>query len=73
VAGFAGQSAQFLDVQAAAMAETGRFEEAIRTLDQALEFLSEQGGGQSEFARSIRDRQEGYRSGKAFRTPAPSG
>jgi len=73
VAGFAGQSAQFLDVQAATLAETGRFEEAVRALDQALVFLSEQGGGQSEFARSIRERQEGYRSGKAFRTPAQSG
>ena len=36
-------------------------------------FLVEQGGDQSEYARSIRDRQENYRDGKAFRTPAPSG
>ncbi len=73
VADLAGQSAQFLDVQAAALAETGRFEEAVQALDQALVFLAKQGGGQSEFARSIRERQESYRGGKAFRTTVPSG
>jgi len=59
-------SVALLDAKAAALAELGRFDEAIETANEALGFL---GKSQNELSlrRAIESRIRMYKSGKPFR------
>jgi Flp pilus assembly protein TadD len=57
-----------LDVLAAALAEAGRFEEAERTAERAVELAKS--GGHAAFAEEIKARQALYHERKPYRQPA---
>src|SRR5262249_12555941 len=56
-----------LDTLAAAYANAGRFEEAVKTGEQA--FSAAKAAGQNDFANSIRARIDLYRKGAPYRLP----
>lgn len=53
------------DVLAAALAETGRFDEAVRAAEQGLRAAEEQ--GEAALAAAMRQRLQGYRNGRPHR------
>jgi cytochrome c-type biogenesis protein CcmH/NrfG len=57
----------YLDTLAAAYAETGRYEEAVRTVEQAMS--PAQASGQSKLAETLRSRRDLYQAGRPFREP----
>jgi tetratricopeptide (TPR) repeat protein len=59
----------FLDVKAAALAETGRFAEAVALAQEALNWLSEKGYGSSEMGEAIQQRLDLYKVSKPMRLP----
>ena len=63
--------AEPLDTLAAALAESGRFPEAVATAEKALEIALAQ--NHQALAAQIRQRLEQYRAGKPWRLPAPAG
>ena len=63
----AGASASTLDTLAAALAESGRFDEAIAMADRALAILDSTSG---DFAAEIMGRRELYLRERPFRDPA---
>jgi protein O-mannosyl-transferase len=54
-----------LDALAAAQAETGRFADAVATIERAI--AAAQSGGSAEFVPELQQRLEAYRSGRKFR------
>lgn len=60
---------QFLDVEGAALAECGRYDEAAGSLRQALALLEEQSSAGS-LAQGMRQRLVGYEEGRPYRLPA---
>ena len=67
-----GKDAAVLDTLAAAYAEAGRYGEAVRTAQTAIELA--QGAGQGEQARQIGERLKLYQAGRPYRegsAPAP--
>jgi tetratricopeptide (TPR) repeat protein len=61
-----GQNMATVDTLAAAYAEAGRFEEAIRTEQKAVEFAA--ASRQPQLAEEFRRRLKLYQSGRAYRT-----
>jgi lysophospholipase L1-like esterase len=59
----------FLAVQAVALAETGQFDRAVTSAQEALASLTELGGGESEIAQGIRDRLALFEARQPFRLP----
>jgi tetratricopeptide (TPR) repeat protein len=59
------RSPQVLDTLAAAYAEAGRFDDAVRAADLAIQLL-----GDSPEAVPIAERRDGYRAGRPYRSPA---
>ena len=59
-----GKDAAILDTLAAAYAEAGRFADAVRTAQAALELVK--GAGQAEPARQIQERLQLYQSGRPY-------
>lgn len=66
--GGSGDDPGFLDTLAAAYAEAGRFDDAVRTAGEALRLAS----GQPRLASEIRVHLEVYRTRRPFRTPEPA-
>jgi Flp pilus assembly protein TadD len=64
--GGAGQTPELLDVLAAALAETGAFDEAVATAAQALSLL---GKDKSAFAERVQARLALYNAHKPYRAP----
>ncbi|MGD0651499.1 MAG: tetratricopeptide repeat protein [Verrucomicrobiia bacterium] len=67
------QQAEAMDVLAAACAEAGRFNDAVRVAEKAVELSN--AAGQQELARQIQERLQLYLAGRPYRTgavPAPS-
>jgi tetratricopeptide (TPR) repeat protein len=62
-----GRSAMVLDTLAAAYAEAGRFDDALRTMDEALE-LARSAGTDASRLRTYESRRTLYASRKAYRT-----
>jgi len=60
-----GRSPEALGVLAAAYAEAGRFEEAVRTAQRAL--LMARSSGREGLVRSIKDQLQRYKARKPFR------
>ena len=58
-------SSDLLDVSAAARAETGDFEQAVRLAEEAVRLAETEGRGR--FVDEIKDRLKGYREGRAYR------
>jgi tetratricopeptide (TPR) repeat protein len=58
---------ELLDVEAAAMAAAGRFDDAVRTANQAIELAA--AGGKSQLVADFQKRVELYKAGKPFRAP----
>ena len=63
------QQADALDVLAAAYAEAGRFSDAIRVAQQAVELAS--AAGQQELARQLQERLQLYQAGRPFHEGSP--
>ncbi|MGD0651504.1 MAG: tetratricopeptide repeat protein [Verrucomicrobiia bacterium] len=63
------QQADALDVLAAAYAEAGRFSDAIRVAQQAVELA--RAAGQQELARQLQERLQLYQAGRPFREKSP--
>ena len=63
-----GKDPWILDTLAAAYAEAGRFEDAVRTAEAAIELAN--GAGQAEQARRIKERLELYQAGRPYREGA---
>ena len=59
-----------LDTLAAAYAEAGRFQDAVRTAEEALQLA---GGGKSALAESLRKRIKPYGAGQPWRDSPPPG
>ena len=59
-----GKDAAILDTLAAAYAAAGRYEEAVRTAQAALELVK--GAGQAEQARQVEDRIKSYQAGRPY-------
>lgn len=57
------------DVLAAALAEAGRFEEAVRMMEEAIRLAQRQGGASSA-TQELQARLDGYRQNRAFRQPS---
>ncbi len=62
------KDAEALDALAAAMAETGRFDDAIQAAQEALQLLSQ--GSNSSFASAVESRLVLYRKGQPYRETA---
>jgi Flp pilus assembly protein TadD len=58
-----------LDTQAAALAEAGKFPEAVKVAERAVALARE--AGQERVAQDIQTRLDLYRAGKAYHEPAP--
>jgi tetratricopeptide (TPR) repeat protein len=59
------KEAMFLDTLAAAYAAGGRFEDAVRTAQQAIDAAKE--GGKEDLAGEIKNRMELYKTGQRYR------
>ncbi len=58
---------ELLDVEAAAMAAAGRFDDAVRTAGQAIELAAAR--GKSQLLAEMQERVKLYKAGKPFRAP----
>lgn len=67
--GVAGETADLLDVLAAAQAESGRFAEAVETAKKARKMASDR--GDATLANAVQTRISLYQSGSAFRDSGP--
>ncbi len=63
------ESPSLLDTLAAAQAETGRFPQAVRTLERAIELA--QSRGQRDGLPALRERLARYEAGRPYRLPSP--
>ena len=62
-------SPQFLDVRAAVLAETGRFEAAVEVAREALRLCEVQGHAPSSYVEGVRERLALYEAGQPYRLP----
>jgi lysophospholipase L1-like esterase len=62
-------SPQFLDVRAAVLAETGRFEAAVEVARETLRLCEVQGHAPSSYVEGVRERLALYEAGQPYRLP----